>query len=164
MKFLSKNPNSPILKEGMTYKKEAGKNNRCLKEKILQEQNNFCAYTEKYIQNLDATELEHFNPALKYNDDYYNYYSVIRQANQYKKDDKYKGATFFDTLFFQNKIELENRITYLKGGVYEETNLEDSEARDLIDFLGFNDHRLFEERRRSIKRLISIFDDAGYDP
>lgn len=78
MKFLSKDPNSKILAENITYKKGATKNNSNLKELLLEEQKNFCAYTEKRIQETNSIEVEHFNPAKKYKDDYYNYYAVLR--------------------------------------------------------------------------------------
>ena len=81
MKFLSKTKDSNILKRNLKYKKNDTQNNRILKEALLQEQKNFCAYTEKYIQQLDACEVEHFNSSLKYKDDYYNYYAVLRRAN-----------------------------------------------------------------------------------
>ena len=53
--------------------------------KLLLEQSNFCAYTEKYITGLDSVEVEHFNASIKYNDDYFNYYAVIRSANSGKR-------------------------------------------------------------------------------
>ena len=50
MKFLTKNPNSGIHTEGLVYLKNA--NNTALRNRLLSEQKNFCAYTEKYVQDL----------------------------------------------------------------------------------------------------------------
>ena len=144
MKFLSKREDSAILKLGLTYNKNASENNRKLNELLLAEQKNFCAYTEKYIGPLDSVEVEHLNSSKKYNDDYYNYYTVLRKANEYKikKDKKYVGATFFDSLFFQDDTNFRQRVTYADG-IYYELNEEDTEAKELIDFLGFNEAPLY---------------------
>jgi len=112
MKFLSKNSNSSILKNNLVYRDTNPPKNKLLKEELLKEQFNFCAYTEKYIQHLDSAEVEHFNSALKNNDNYFNYYAVLRSANQYKKDEKYKDANFFKTLFFQDNQQFKNRIKF----------------------------------------------------
>jgi len=164
MKFLVKDKNSVILKDNLVYKKGQSKNNRKLKDELLKEQLNFCAYTEKYIQELDASEVEHFNSSIKYNDNYYNYYIVIRRANQYKieKDKKYKSASFFESLFFQDIDEFNKRIKF-EDGYYSEVNENDVEAIGLIDFLGFNNDILYSDRKRHIKRLKRNFKDADYN-
>lgn len=161
MKFLSKKESSIILEKALIYKENRAKNNSLLKEELLKEQNKFCAYTEKYIQELDSSEVEHFNSTLKYNDDYFNYYAVIRNANLYKKEEVYKEANFFNSLFFQNKEEFNSRIKYIKG-IYIEIEETDQEAIDLIDFLGFNHSKLYEQRKRHVKRLSKTFEAAKY--
>ena len=162
MKFLRKIKDSEILRRNLTYKRNNTQNNRILKETLLQEQKNFCAYTEKYTTSLDACEVEHFNSSLKYEDDYYNYYAVIRRANQYKRDNIYKDAVFFKSLFFQDTKQLKARIQY-RDGLYEEVDEKDQEAIQLIDFLGFNHSDLFQERNRHIKRLKQHFKEAKYN-
>jgi hypothetical protein len=161
MKFLSKNAESIILAQNLTYKKNAAENNKNLKELLVQEQINFCAYTEKCLEPLDSIEVEHFNSSLKYKDDYYNYYAVIRNANLYKQDEKYANASFFQNLFFQNKETFKARINF-KSNIYYEINEADTEARDLIDFLGFNHPTLSEQRSKHIKRLKETFEEARY--
>ncbi len=165
MKFLSKTADSNILKQGLTYLSGNAENNAILRNLLLKEQKNFCAYTEKYIDHLDSVEVEHFNSSIKYNDDYYNYYAVLRRANLYKKDEQYKGETFFDNLFFQT--DFESRIQFLSGDlVYEETNPDDTEARNFIDFIGLNYYDVYEDRKNHINRLKDIFsnpeDLVGY--
>jgi hypothetical protein len=163
MKFLSKNPDSNILLQDLKYSKNA-ENNKKLLELLKLEQNNFCAYTEKYLKGLDNVHVEHFDSSLKNtsSDGYYNYYAVLAVANLYKKDEKYKNAFFFESLFFQNKEQLDLRIRYTKDGLYEEIDFEDKEAIDFIDFLGLNDNRLFNDRVAQIKRLKDIFEKAKY--
>lgn len=164
MKFLSKRVDSEVLAQGLIYQENRGVNNKCIHDLLLAEQKSFCAYTEKYVVGLDSTEVEHLNSSKKYADDYYNYYVVLRKANEYKlkKDNHYRGAQFFESLFFQNKEEFDSRIQYVDG-VYEEVHLQDFEARDFIDFLGFNEHPLYEDRKKHVKRLKALFEDANWD-
>lgn len=163
MKFLSKRADSQILLQKLIYKKNT--DNSELRKFLLKEQKNFCAYTEKYVEGLDSVEIEHFNSSLKHKDNYYNYYAVVRWANQIKKDEKYKNAPFFDTLFFQN--EFAARIKFIPTDlVYEEINPDDIEAIDFIDFIGLNENDLFKDRKSHINPLkdffIPEFDIIGY--
>jgi len=161
MKFLSKISTSRILLENITYKENASANNSNLRTLLIDEQRNFCAYTEKYLESQDSVEVEHFNAALKYNDNYYNYYAVIRNANLYKPDEKYVGASFFNSLFFQNREVLTARIGF-KNNIYYEISENDQEAADLINFLGLNHPALSLQRNRHIKRLKETFQKGGY--
>ncbi len=162
MKFLSKKEQSVILEQNITYRKNAQESNKHLKESLMLEQFNFCAYTEKYLGLLDSIEVEHFDSSKKYYDNYYNYYAVIRNANLYKQDEKYRGASFFDSLFFQNEEELEQRIGFTNN-IYYEKDENDSEARDFIDFLNLNHPTLSQHRSNHVKRLQEIFQSAKYN-
>ncbi|MEZ4827920.1 MAG: hypothetical protein R3C61_16795 [Bacteroidia bacterium] len=112
---------------------------------------------------MDSVDVEHFDSSLKYEDDYFNYYAVLRKANQYKKDEKYKGASFFENKFFQKREVFDARIRYVEGGDYEEIDLDNTEARDLIDFLGFNHEFLHRDRKNHIRRLKNLFSDANWN-
>jgi len=158
MKFLTKHINSDILTEDLKYK--SGADNSRLRIKLLEEQHNFCAYTEKYFSNIDCAEVEHFNPSLKDTDNYYNYYTTLRYANQQKisKYPIYKKSDFFKTLFFQDDAELKSRI-YYEDFEYLLTNKDDREAGDLVGYLGLNDDYLYGERMMHIDRLKSTIGD-----
>jgi hypothetical protein len=162
MKFLFKNIDSEIYKDDLVYK--SGTDNSLLKFRLLNEQKNFCAYTETYIQpGRDSTEVEHFDPSKKDADNYFNYYATLRSANERKiaKYKVYKGAQFFETLFFHDAINLKSRIVY-NDFTYETVNENDKDAKDFIDYLGFNDDYLYGERIRHIDRLkltLSSFSD-----
>lgn len=154
MKFFSKNNDSEILSRELIYKENRAVNNALIKEILIKEQFNFCAYTEKYIDELDSVEVEHFNSAKKYNDNYINYYAVLRKPNLWKKDESYVNESFFETLFFQNKDELNKRIQYVKGEfIFEEVDLNDIEAKSFLDFLGINNRDLYVIRKNHLKRL-----------
>lgn len=163
MKFFGKNPESEILMENLTYQENRSENNRRIKEILIQEQHNFCAYTEKYFDPLDSVEVEHFDSSIKYIDNYFNYYAVLRKPNLYKKDEAYKNAPFFASRFFQDSQALNLRIRYAAGDyVFEEVDEEDEEAKDFIDFLGLNYHDLVEARKRHVNRLADIFRTSGF--
>ncbi len=167
MKFFVKTNDSKILTEGLTYQKNNAENNRRLRDVLIEEQSNFCAYTEQYFKNLDSVEVEHFNSTKKYNDDYFNYYAALRKPNQYKKDIEYKlkaenNESFFGSLFFQDNEELNRRIVYVDG-TYEEKDLKDLEAYGFIDFIGLNNDLLFNDRQNHLNRLKNIFNAANFN-
>lgn len=154
MKFLFKHTESEILAEELVYKSNT--DNSRLRLKLLEEQKNFCAYTEKYISKIDSTEVEHFNPSIKDNDNYYNYYTTLRYANEQKisKYESYKNSSFFQNLFFQNEASFKSRI-YYDDFEYRLVDENDIEADDFRNFIGLNDDYLYTERMRHVERLKS---------
>jgi hypothetical protein len=161
MKFLTKKATSLVLQTNLVYQTNADHNKR-IKEILLAEQCNFCAYTEKYIEGLDSSDLEHYNSTLKYNDNYYNYYATLHSSNLYKKDEDYLNHPILTDLFFQDSVQFNSRIRYVSNGGYEEVDSNDQRAIDLIDFLGFNHPTLYEHRAKHISRLRTNFSDGGY--
>lgn len=164
MKFFGKKPGSKILKEGLVYKKNSAASNSKIKEILIGEQFNFCAYTEKYFDNLDSIDVEHFNSYIKGSDDYYNYYAVLHKPNLiFKQDKKYRNSIFFQTKFYQDQHQLNKRIRYIKNEyIFEETDKNDQEVIDFIAFLGLNNHDLVTIRRNHCNRLKEIFRLAEY--
>jgi hypothetical protein len=168
MQFLSKNPDSDILKESLKYKSSSGRSNQKLKQALLKEQQGFCAYSEKYLSPLDSVDVEHFNPALKEQDDYFNYYAVLHSCNQHKQHlyPKFAESEFFKTLFFQDPEQLHSRIQYFKdevGGMFDSVDPEDRDAQNLIEYLGWNRPELLSERKKHLERIQTFMQDAGYD-
>jgi hypothetical protein len=164
MKFLAKHPASAVAVAGMRY--VIGRDNSGLRRLLLREQKGFCAYTEKVFEDLDAVDVEHFDSRKKGQDDYFNYYAVLHSANQRKrrKERAAEGARFFETLFFQSKDEFTSRIAWVaETNAYEEVDLADNEARELIEFLGFNDPELWLQRRKHLDTLAELFRLAGLD-
>ncbi len=159
MKFLRKDPDSPILKKNMVYGHDAFKN-RALRNELLKEQFGFCAYTERIVLSTDTVEVEHFNPAIKYKDDFFNYYAVLPWANRAKLRRSYDGSSFF-----QNPEVLHERLTY-RDDEFHPRNAEDKEASNLIQFLGLNDEELLVHRKAHIGRLKEVMEylcDADRD-
>ena len=160
MKFLSKHNGSEILQQKIVYSLTNKDRNKKLRLLLVIEQKGFCAYTEKFIDPIDSVEVEHFNAALKPDDNYYNYYATLRQANAYKKDMTFAGASFFTSLFFHNRQLFDSRIIYVDG-MYVNVNPEDEEAQQLIDFLRFNHADLSSQRKAHIERLRDYLSVAG---
>jgi hypothetical protein len=164
MKFFGKRPDSKILADELVYRKGNASNNSKIKEILIEEQFNFCAYTEKYFDNLDSIDVEHFNSNIKGSDDYYNYYAVLHKPNLiFKQDEKYRYSKFFETRFYQDQHQLNKRITYIKNEyIFEETDEKDQEVVDFIAFLGLNNHDLVTIRRNHCNRLKETFRLADY--
>lgn len=162
MQFLSKNKGSDILKASLVYKPKG--DNTVLRDKLIAEQFNYCAYTEKYLQPLEQVDVEHFDSSKKNtaDDNYYNYYAVITTANKYKKDEEYAGSSFFNNKFYQDKATLNSRIGFANN-IFFEINEDDTEARDFIDFLGLNHPKLSQERKSHVKRMADHFANANFD-
>lgn len=169
MKFLAKDPAAESQRLRVSYRTTTPARNRKIKQLLIYEQYGFCAYSEKVIDTLDSVEVEHFNPALKDHDDTSNYYAVIRYVNQHKQHlyTKFKNSPFFSNRFFQTPALLAERIQYVLdgfgGGFYQPCDPEDSDAQNLIDFLGWNAYELSEARRKHLKKIRVWFRDAGYD-
>jgi hypothetical protein len=161
MKFLVKKPDSKIIQAGIVYRVKGDNTN--LRNLLIEEQNNYCAYTEKYLQPLDQVDVEHFDSSKKGTvaDDYYNYYAVITTANKYKKNKDYIGATFLLNRFYQDSGELNKRIGF-SNNIFFEKDDNDSEARDFIDFLGLNHPKLSDERSKHVQRMKDHFSASGY--
>jgi len=163
MKFLTKNDQSAILLHQLTY--VIGRDNSELRLRLLDEQSNFCAYTEKFIEDgIDSTDVEHFNPSLKGEDNYFNYYTTLRSANERKtrKYTLYSDSDFFNTLFFQNREQFNQRIIY-DDFMYDVQNENDQDAKNFIDFIGLNDDYLFTARINHIRRLRVTLDGFTED-
>lgn len=152
MKFLSKTTDSSILTNGWVYK-EQSVNDLKLKTALIIEQKGFCAYSERKLAKTDKTHIEHFDPSLKGKDDYYNYYAVIPWANYMKLGKKYTGS-----LFFQDIKGFNARIVY-ESGNYFPIDERDQESEELIEFLGFNEPELHDDRRDHIRRLREYFNE-----
>jgi hypothetical protein len=165
MQFLVKHPDSPLRNATYTAKGH----NDDLRLALLEERLGFCAYTERRVDRFDDTlAVEHFDPRLKGTDadGYLNLYAVLQSQNQRKRrnEARFANASFFDTRFFQDAEQLDARITYVPGEfVYEEQDLADTEAADLLEYLDVNVEERVKRRRKHARRLAGLFRDAGYD-
>lgn len=169
MWFFVKRPDSPLR----TSAYQPGGDNRVLRQAFLDEQEGYCAYTERRIDaHDDSVAIEHFDATLKprrgggeSGDGYENWYVVLQTQNQRKRrnEKRHAGASFFDSRFFQAPGGFDSRIGYLHGEyLYEERDPEDVEAIEFLAYLDLNVEERVKHRRRHIERLRSLFADADY--
>jgi len=144
MKRIVKNPNSLVLNEKLIYLSNG--NNSRLSEILLNEQKNFCAYTEEYISYNDARDIEHFNPNLKDtdHDSYNNWYIVKHLPNQRKL------KKWLQPILLPYDEDFEKRVIYNEGEYFAQPD--DIEADNLIKLLDLNNFHKVSIRKRYIKR------------
>lgn len=160
MQFLRKNPNSEILQQKLTY--SAVKDRKELRKKLLEEQKGFCAYSERFIQETDRCDIEHFYPKAEYpekEDDYFNLYAVLSWLNEHKPK---KIAPYFFPILEPNSPDLYSRIKY-ENGLFIAVKKEDIEATNLIKFLGLNRPELYNDRQNHVQRIESLKSLCGGD-
>jgi hypothetical protein len=158
MNYLSKNPGSKIITQDLKYSNKNDRQN--IRYILINEQNGFCAYSERYFNNTDQVDIEHFDPRLKSSeeDNYYNWYAVLAFMNSHKP----KIIEPFIPFLSPSSHDFKNRISY-SDGLFFSSNTDDTEATNLIDYLGFNKKELYDDRSKHINRLKSILFFLGND-
>lgn len=148
MRKALKYPDSKIITDNLKY--VSGRNNKKIREILLKEQKNFCAYTDEYIRiTTDQGDIEHFNPTLKGTpeDNYNNWFIVKSQWNK-NKGDKWDK---FQPILHPTADDFEERIAYIKGDYFAQSAT-DIEARNLINLLQLDNLILADNRKKYIKR------------
>jgi len=149
MKRIIKNEDSEITEQNLKYIVGNSTNNKKIAAILYKEQKGFCAYTETYIGRTDAKDIEHFNPTLKgKNEDSYQNWFLVK--HQWNKEKSTKWGKFQPILHPTNGT-FQDRVLYFDGD-YFISDLEDIEAKNLIDLLKLNDPILAEERKQYLER------------
>ena len=158
MKFLKKDENSKILDENLNYNTQSQR--KRIRELLLSEQSGFCAYSERYVMKTDSVHVEHFDPRLKNeeNDNYKNWYAVLAWINEHKPN---KIEPYLPILQ-PSHPNLNNQIKYVNGE-YRAIDKNDSEADNLIRFLGLNKYELYKDRLNHIARIRFIKESSEND-
>ncbi|PHR14784.1 MAG: hypothetical protein COA40_00990 [Aequorivita sp.] len=158
MKYLGKRANSEIIEKKLNY--ETNNQREEIRKLLVQEQNQFCAYSERYIKETDSVDIEHFDGRLKSSeeDNYYNWYGVLTWFNSHKP----KKIDPFIPFLIPHSADLKDRIKY-ENGIYIIINEEDIEAQNLIDYLGFNKVELFNDRKKHINRIATLLEMLNKD-
>lgn len=156
MRYLRKSEQSEIIKQGWRYTTQ----HHCLhiRGELLKEQNNFCAYTERYIAPIDACDIEHFDDRKKntQDDSYWNWYAVHHWINLRKRPIEH-----FLPILSPYDETLADRVCY-RNGEFQAVNPMDPEALHLIEFLGWNEPTLAAYRAKTVARikdLRTLFND-----
>jgi len=148
MRYLSKNSQSVIITNNWKYTNSGHRPK--IRQVLIQEQQGYCAYSEKYISPTHASEIEHFDDRKKKtaDDNYWNWYAVLRKMNQIKMGKKIEN---YMPILDPHNPQVNQRI-YYKAGQFQTVQPGDIEAQNLIDFLGLNNPTLADERQRFIDR------------
>ncbi|MBR9847736.1 MAG: hypothetical protein GYB35_17325 [Algicola sp.] len=158
MKYLAKYEESEILTKGLDYKVQSQRPE--IKKLLINEQKQFCAYSERFIKNTDSVHIEHFDGRIKSTaeDNYNNWYAVMAWFNEHKPKKIDPFLPFLEPL----SADLKERIKY-EDGIYKINRETDVEAENLIKYLGFNKQELFSDRQKHIKRINELFEMLGND-
>jgi hypothetical protein len=151
MRYLRKRESSEVLERGWRYSSRSQRPQ--ITRVLLAEQKGFCAYSERYRRETDEVHIEHFDPRKKNteHDDYWNWFVVLAWFNHHKP---YCIAEY-EPLACPYDSDLPNRIGY-EDGEFIPVSDDDVEARNLIEFLGWNSRELFDERANHIEHLREI--------
>jgi uncharacterized protein (TIGR02646 family) len=124
--------------------------NSNLREILFNEQKGFCAYTETYLGRTDQKDIDHFNPTQDYNERN-NYLNLFLCKSQWNKEKLNKWKDFQPVLSPVND-DFEKRISYNKDlKLFEPTDENDVEAKNLVKLLKLDDYDLSVERKKYIE-------------
>lgn len=158
MRYLKKDPQSSLLQEAYRYEKVSDRPK--IRYQILKEQRGFCAYSERFIKVTDETDIEHFDPRLKDtpDDGYKNWYVVLPWFNSRKP----KKIEPFLPILSPSSPDIAKRIYYQKEtGVFQATDEDDLEAKNLIRFLKWDCNEFAEDCLKHVSRIREIRDLCG---
>ena len=127
---------------------------------LLAEQKGFCAYSERHKKETDEVHIEHFDPRKKNTvcDNYWNWYAVLAWCNHHKPH----RIEEYEPLACPYESNLPERIGY-RDGEFVPLAFDDIEARNLIEFLGWNSRELFDDRARHIEHLRWVQEELASD-
>lgn len=147
MRYLRKSEQSAIIKQGWRYATSHHRSH--IRNELLKEQNNFCAYTERYITPIDACDIEHFDDRKKNTDEdsYWNWYAVHHWINLRKRPIEH-----FLPIMSPYDETLSERVRY-SDGEFRAVDETDIEAIHLIEFLGWNDPTIAAYRAKTVARI-----------
>ena len=151
MQYLSKLTDSKIVTEKLTYNNASQRGK--IRAILIQEQSEFCAYSEVYIRSVDEVHIEHFDPRLKNTteDNYRNWYGVLAKMNTNRP----KKIEPYLPILHPSSEDLFKRVFY-KDGIYQPFDLDDLEANNLIKFLDLNKQEILEYREKHLKRIRNL--------
>lgn len=158
MRRINKNSKSEILNKDLQYTNQSRRTE--IRDILISEQNNYCAYTDFFISEAVSIDIDHFNPELKdtNKDNYYNWFAVSTKYNR-KKSDKWKE---FQPILHPTADDLEKRIIYDElDGDYIINNSNDVEAKNLLLLLNINNLSLREDRKKFVLRMNDLKELLG---
>lgn len=152
---------SDSLARNMRYVKDGDNSN--LRDILFNEQKGFCSYTETYLGRTDQKDIDHFNPSQDYRERN-NYFNLFLCKSQWNKEKSNKWKQFQPVLSPLND-DFNDRISYNKDlKLFEATDENDIDAKNLVKLLKLDDYDLSIERKRYIelcKELIKNYENPS---
>ncbi|WP_133063408.1 hypothetical protein [Flavobacterium aurantiibacter] len=132
----------------MRYVKDGDNSN--LRDILFNEQKGFCSYTETYLGRTDQKDIDHFNPSQDFRERN-NYPNLFLCKSQWNKEKSNKWKQFQPVLSPLND-DFNDRISYNKDlKLFEATDENDIDAKNLVKLLKLDDYDLSIERKRYIE-------------
>lgn len=139
---------SDSVAKDIEYIKDGDNSN--LREILFKEQKGFCSYTETYLGRSDQKDIDHFNPLQDFNERNF-YFNLFLCKSQWNKEKSNKWNEFQPVLSPLTD-DFEARISYNKElKLFEATNDDDNDAKNLVKLLKLDDYDLSVERRKYIE-------------
>lgn len=158
MRFATNRPDSKILAEGLAYKPKG--RNRRLCNLLLEEQQNFCAYTERYAEPDHCMEIEHFDDTIKgtSEDTYDNWFAAYRRVNLRKP-----GLRDFGKPVCNPAEVTPDRYIY-RDHEFHPADENDVELKNLIEFLRLNEQEFVEAREQHVDLVLDLLNISNLPP
>lgn len=149
MRFLLKPDGVPVAFAGLRY----GPDSAAIRENLMRVQQNFCAYSEKHLQNLDSVDIEHFDPRIKgtAEDGFRNWYAALGKINGRRRRRVLPEELFPDP----GTADIQARIKY-EDGQFQAVDPLDEEIESLIRFIRANDELTLSHRAAHVSRIADI--------
>ena len=139
---------SDSVAKDIEYIKDGDNSN--LREILFKEQKGFSSYTETYLGRSDQKDIDHFNPLQDFNERNF-YFNLFLCKSQWNKEKSNKWNEFQPVLSPLTD-DFEARISYNKElKLFEATNDDDNDAKNLVKLLKLDDYDLSVERRKYIE-------------
>lgn len=156
MRFLLKGNQhiiNQIQNNGLNYEQGRSK----LRNVLLREQKNFCAYTEWYFEETSSPEIEHFDNRKKNTnqDNYYNWYVVKRWSNAHKPNIK-----DYLPIMEPNNFVVFSKIEYFANQfiIKDKHDADYEKLNNLLKFIGCNKIEVAVDRQNHIDKLKDIME------
>jgi hypothetical protein len=141
----------------------SGEKNTELRQALWSEQKGFCAYTETYLGRSDQKDIDHFNPSKDFTErNYYSNLFLCKSQWNKEKSDKWNS---YQPILHPCSHNFSDRIVYNKDlKLFEASNSEDQEAKNLVSLLKLDDHDLAVERKKYIDLCSELMGYYDNDP
>lgn len=155
MRFATNRPDSKILAEGLVYKPNG--RNRRLCNLLLEEQHQFCAYTERFAEPDHCMNVEHFDDRIKGEpeDGYTNWFAAYQRVNLRKP-----GLASFGKPVCSPADVTPDRYIY-RDHEFHPAEESDFKLANLIELLRLNEREFVQARQQHLAFVRDLAESCG---